>query len=247
MEVPDATFVAGKRTLGLCKWYRSSCRGCNTSANFNSEGILYYGHGYQHLTALSYYSHEQPKDAWDTLKNHFERDTLANKLLLKKKYFRTEMKDGTSMEVYLKHMKELTDKPAAIGAPISEEEQVVTLLRSLPQSYSTLVTALEAQVDDISLGYVQQALLHEEQKLSSWGDRATRKQESKALLSRQREKKQPRRVKCYGCQGFGHYKRDCPKRSQLQKESKSGHSAKPVSEEGPVTMAEDTGEFVATC
>jgi len=46
------------------------------------------------------------------------------------------------------HMKELTDKLATIGAPISE---VVTLLGSLPQSYSTLVTALEAQVDDINL------------------------------------------------------------------------------------------------
>ena len=27
---------------------------------------------------------EQPKDAWDVLRNHFERDTLANKLFLKK-------------------------------------------------------------------------------------------------------------------------------------------------------------------
>ena len=34
---------------------------------------------------------EQPKDAWDALRNHFERDTLANKLMLKKQYFRTEM------------------------------------------------------------------------------------------------------------------------------------------------------------
>jgi len=41
-------------------------------------------------------------------------------------------------------MKEPIDKLAVIGAPISEENQVVTLLGSLPQSYSTLVTALEA-------------------------------------------------------------------------------------------------------
>lgn len=27
---------------------------------------------------------EEPKQAWDALKNHFERETLANKLLLKK-------------------------------------------------------------------------------------------------------------------------------------------------------------------
>ena len=34
---------------------------------------------------------EQAKDAWVVLQNHFERDTLANKLFLKKQYFRTEM------------------------------------------------------------------------------------------------------------------------------------------------------------
>ena len=71
------------------------------------------------------------------------------------------MKEGTSMEMHLKCMKEITDKRAAtcIGAPISKEDQVVTLLGSLPP---TLVTALEAHVDDITLGFVQQALIHEE-------------------------------------------------------------------------------------
>ena len=35
---------------------------------------------------------EQPKDAWDALRNNFECDTVANKLILKKHYFRTETK-----------------------------------------------------------------------------------------------------------------------------------------------------------
>ena len=32
-------------------------------------------------------SREEPAQAWTELKNHFERDTLANKLFLKKQYF----------------------------------------------------------------------------------------------------------------------------------------------------------------
>ena len=55
------------------------------------------------------------------------------------------MKESTSVDPHLKEMKEITDRLASIGAPISE---VVTLLGSLPKSYSTLVTALEAQADD---------------------------------------------------------------------------------------------------
>jgi len=109
---------------------------------------------------------EEPKQAWNALKNHFERETLANKLLLKKQYFRSEMKEGTSVDQHLRHMKDITDKLAAIGAPISEEDQVVTLLGSLPRSFATLVTAIEARMDGVSLDYVQQALIHEEMKQS---------------------------------------------------------------------------------
>ena len=63
--------------------------------------------------------------------------------------------------------KEITDKLAAIGASISEEDQVVTLLGSLLRSYATVVTALETRVDNVQLTHVQQALIHEEQKLQT--------------------------------------------------------------------------------
>ena len=63
-------------------------------------------------------------------------------------------------------MKEITNKLAAIKAPVSEEDQVVTLLGSLPESYDTLVTALEAHGDRLTLTYVTNALLNEEQKRS---------------------------------------------------------------------------------
>ena len=53
---------------------------------------------------------EKPREAWGVLCNYFERDTLANKLFLKKQYFQAEMNDGTLIEGHLKRMKELTDK-----------------------------------------------------------------------------------------------------------------------------------------
>ena len=60
------------------------------------------------------------------------------------------MKEGTSVEQHLKHMKDITDKLAAIGAPISEEDQVMTLLGSLPRSFATLITAIEARMESVS-------------------------------------------------------------------------------------------------
>jgi hypothetical protein len=72
--------------------------------------------------------HYEKKPKWDIL---CEGKTWQKK----KRYFCTEMKGGTSMEMHLKQMKEIT---AAIGATISDEDQVVTLLGSFPPSYSVL-------------------------------------------------------------------------------------------------------------
>ena len=173
---------------------------------------------------------ECPKNAWNVLKQHFERDSLANKLFLKKQYFRMEMRDRTLIEDRLKQMKELTDKLAAVGAPISEEDQVVTLLGSLPTSYSALVTALEAQSDgDISLSYVQQALIHEEQKRNgqSYGSKG-----ETALFGASNKKKfqYKKKVKCFNCKRFGHYIKNCP--SFIKPDSSGpGYKAKVVEAE----------------
>ena len=148
---------------------------------------------------------EEPKQAWNALKNHFEREILSNKLLLKKQYFRSEMKEGTSVDQHLKHMKDITDKLAAIGAPISEDDEVVTLLGSLPRRFATLVTAIEARMDGVSLDYVQQGLIHEEMKQSQLSSQLS---VAESALTGAFKRNTPRdRPTCYGCGNVGHIHR----------------------------------------
>ena len=146
------------------------------------------------------------------------------------------------MEVHLKHMKEITDKLATIGAPISEEDQVVMLLGSLPRSYSTLVTALEARVDDVKLSFVQQALVHEEQKINGkLGDASssTSGGHTDQALVGAPTKDGSRKPRCYGCGELGHIRRDCPKRKQV-------HRAKTAEERQSDSDSEGAGVFAAS-
>jgi len=142
----------------------------------------------------------------------------------------------------------LTDKLAAIKAPIAEEDQVVTLLGSLPSSYSTLVTALEAR-DNISLSYVQQLLVHEEQRLKGKnkpnGSMDARNGTGQTLVGKQNFQKgggyQHKKV-CYLCGVAGHFHRDCPK-NRYQKFSKPKHKAKPACMESHEETKDDEGAF----
>lgn len=115
-----------------------------------------------------------------------------------------------SMEQPLKHMKDISDRLAAIGVPISEGDQVVTLLGSLPRSYATPVTALEAKVGDISMDFVQQALIHEEIKQAEISGQSS---ETKSALAEVPKRTKPREVPASFRWGVaGHIRRNCPKK-----------------------------------
>ena len=181
-----------------------------------------------------------PKEAWDVLRNHYERNTLANKLFLKKKYFRCEMPESMTVEEHLKQMKELTDQLAAVGAEIAEEDQIVTLLGSLPDSYQTLVTALETRLDDISLGFVQQALVNEEHKRKANDSEksianaaAATHAHSRSGQNKHMEGNTQKKFKCYSCGEFGHIKRNCPNRKKPE------HKAKTVESDTSESMPRD--------
>ena len=53
-----------------------------------------------------------------------------------------KLKDGQSMQKHVKMLTEIFDELSIISDLLDEENQVVHLLASLPESYDMLVTAL---------------------------------------------------------------------------------------------------------
>ena len=144
------------------------------------------------------------------------------------------------MELHLKEMKELTDNLSSVGALISHEDQVVTLLGSLQFSFSTLVMALEARIDDISIDYVQQTLLQEEKKRDvSAGEPSTPMSNNTAQYGGCKRAKHPRPPPvCWKCNEMGHVQHFCPNKER--KSQTADHKAKVTK-----SQSEDEGAFTA--
>ena len=86
------------------------------------------------------------------------------------------------------------------------------LLASLLESYSMLVTALEANTEVPSLDVLIERLLHEERKQK---EREEDKDQSRALATYSRMG-----VRCYHCGKLGYIKRNCPQSHHDERNSR---------------------------
>ena len=102
-------------------------------------------------------------------------------------------------------MTKIFDGLSVIRDPISDEDGVVHLLASLPESYNVLVTALGANEAVPKMEVVTRRLLHEERKLKERAGSERSREE--AMTGKQRPKgKGP---KCHHRGKFGHIRRNC--------------------------------------
>lgn len=118
-------------------------------------------------------------------------------------------------------MSEIFEELAVIGDAVTKEDRVVHLLASLPDSFKVLVTALEAQSENVpKWELVTERLLHKELKLKEKAPTYL-EDNCKALFANQKKgfKKQ---FTCHYCHKPGHFKKDC--RKYLASQKKPGAS-----------------------
>ena len=107
---------------------------------------------------------EDPVVVWKRLQDQFQKKTWANKLALRWRLHSLQLKDGEPVQGHIKAMMELFNELAIVGNVIQDEDCVIYLLASLPDSFSALVTALEANEEVPKMEIVTERILHEERK-----------------------------------------------------------------------------------
>ncbi len=164
---------------------------------------------------------------YSKLRDQFQKKTWANKLELRRKLYTLQLKEGGSVQ---EHMKAVTELFEALA--VSEEDQVIHLLASLPDSFGMLVTVLEANSEAVpNMENVTERLLHEEQKTKDKGGGDDRRNAFPTKGNPKRD------LTCHFCKKPGHFKRKCRKLAQLEASKKAGkpkHTANNAAEKEQV-------------
>uniref|UniRef100_A0A5S6QNP8 Retrovirus-related Pol polyprotein from transposon TNT 1-94 n=1 Tax=Trichuris muris TaxID=70415 RepID=A0A5S6QNP8_TRIMR len=107
---------------------------------------------------------ETARDIWYTLKKMYERTSLGSRLFLRRKLYTTRYTSG-HLRDHINHMLEVVCQLRTAGVAIDQTEIVAALLASLPDSYGTLVTALEGHDESVlTTDYVIGKMLDEYQR-----------------------------------------------------------------------------------
>lgn len=152
-------------------------------------------------------------ETWEALREVHEKDTLVNKIHLIKRISTLRMKDDGNMENHINELSSLFQRLLDLGdTQLSDEWKVGFLLASLPQNYSTLVTALEVRPSkDLTWSLVHAKLMDEYQRQKDLSDSRDDKYHEQVMKISKSEK-----LHCHFCKRENHKMVDCIKLKQYK-------------------------------
>jgi len=179
---------------------------------------------FERLSVLLVNSLKTSKEVWNGLCGMFETKHATTKVFLNQKLYSMKISEEESIVDHLNNFKSIIERLATVGVAISNEDSVVALLSTLPESYDGRVFLSGQTI--LTLQIVVDLLLYEEVRSKSIG-RASNLEKPIALFIHKKQfetfsKKKyesrepqnfPKKVeKCFYCQKLDHHIKDCRKR-----------------------------------
>ena len=188
------------------------------------------------------------KQAWTTLKEYHQKVILTSKVLLLKTLCRTVLSEDGDMEAHISGFSHTVNQLMALGTELDDNLLAAMLLGSLPESYDTLVTALESRPEkDITQQLIKSKLIDEYKRrkgqkdlrdnlISETAMKITYSNNSGQNKNNNNSRQEGR--SCYFCKKAGHIKPNCRKYKAWK--SKNGNQANAVKEESTTTEENST-------
>lgn len=105
-----------------------------------------------------------PKEIWDGLHEVFERKSLTNRFMLKRKLLEMKHDERSSLESHFLRFDQLVRELKSTGAKMDEEDIVCHLMLTMPSSYESVNTAMEAVSEKLTLEFVKGKYLNVESR-----------------------------------------------------------------------------------
>jgi hypothetical protein len=187
------------------------------------------------------------KDMWEKLEAIYLGKSLSNKLFLKKKLFKLEMKEGEDVMKHINSFNALINDLSRIDVQFSEEDRALLLLASFPDSYEHFVTTLmfgktTLKFNEIVQDIISHVTMKKADDKSTSGsalnvesrgrnsNRGSGRGRSKSRSGRSKSRyprnsngqSNSKTIECWNCGKTGHYKNQC-KAPKKEKESDSAN------------------------
>lgn len=167
---------------------------------------------------LPHMADSDPKAIWNALAGVHRTRGFGSRLQLRWHFITAIMKDGQSMEGWIREVCSCANRLKAIDVDISDEDIIVVLTAGLPSSYTPVIISLDAvKPEELTVKFVITCLLNEEgHQVISPNISEVKKEESDNVAMT--SKRSSHNVQCYYCLEMGHFSSACPMKAKEIKE-----------------------------